>query len=54
MDLTLDESKLDPSVSVFRVKHLAHFVFVRENIAKPILAKGFSGPHMRRLDEFDS
>jgi uncharacterized protein DUF1629 len=53
-DLTLDESKLDPAVPIFRVKHLAHFLFVRENIANQILAGDFSGPHMRRLDDFDA
>ena len=51
--LTFDESKIDPTVPMFRVKHMAHYVFVREDVAKAILAQDFSGPYMKPLAEVD-
>ncbi len=42
-NLTLDESKIDADVAIFRLKHFPYSVFFREDLAKKIEAAGFSG-----------
>lgn len=50
--LALDLDVIDPELLLFRPKHLASFVLTSAALAAEISAKGFTGVHFLRTDEF--
>jgi hypothetical protein len=52
LGIVLDHSKIDPAVPVFRCKHMAEVILVRQDIADQILAQDFVGPIMTPSNEY--
>lgn len=51
--LVLDEARIDPSVALFRAKHLRDCVFVHQDLAAEIEAGGFSGVEFWALSDYE-
>jgi hypothetical protein len=52
-NLTIDESKIDQSILIFRMKHLTPFVVIRRNLLEQMRAAGFRGFKSFELADID-
>ncbi len=51
--LVIENSKLDPALQLFRVRHVSGQVFVRNELAEALNAEGFLGFHWLRLEYYE-
>ena len=51
--LVVDETRIDPDVSVFRPAHYPNILLVRRDLAESILAEGFTGIAFDEVDAYD-
>lgn len=49
----LDDSKIEPEYPMFRIKHIAQYVFVRDDLAEQIEAEDLEGPYLMPLEDFN-
>lgn len=53
-NLVIDESKIDPDVPLFRVKHLRDAIVIRDDLAEAIVDAGFTGIEFVEISEYES
>jgi hypothetical protein len=51
--LVLNEGKVDPRASLFRMKHVVDLIIVRRDLADAITAEGFTGIEFIEIDEYE-
>ena len=53
-NLTIDESKIDPTLLLFRVKYIRHKIIVRRDFAEKLRDAGFKYFQLSEIEEIDS